>query len=905
MDIRKFLSALALVFACASVAYAGPVSVEQARAVALKSMGDMAVKAPGRDGKAGGGNVLVLAKAAKAAVKGNEPTPLYYIFNKGEDGGMVIVAGDDRMRPILGYTDRGGFSEAGLNPGLRWWLEAVGEAAEAVAASDGGGAYQDAAYTGTAAVGPLVQTHWGQGSPYNMLCPYDDAHSGRSVTGCVATSMAQLMYYWRYPERGKGTVEYTTKTHGIKVYENLAGFRFNYDKMRPEYTGYEYIESKEAVAELMYACGVAVEMNYCSRESGATIDVGALIGNFGMDSVCNQVYRENFTSAEWNAIIRHELDQKRPLLYSGGSASGRHMFICDGYDETGLFHINWGWSGSDDGYFDLTSLDPYGIPGEGFVSGQHMVYGIKPEGEPGDVLYDNQMYYMSLENTTEGDVSRGDTIRYKAYEVLCRSKHFDGYIGTALYDGDGVMVDGSYCYSIDLDRNHYYREVDMEYVFTGVVPDGAYRLVPICGTTDGEPYAMTPVKGKGLVDYLTVTVSGGTASVTQPAAPRRSLGIDGGPEIEGGAAYAGYPSNVGIRIKNNGAYFSDILTVAEAASGSTVFENDFIIDEGETKDFLMEIDFGTGAGDTEYEVYFLNADNTRNVVGRFTVAVAEPAPGEPDIAAEAVTLGEKVVRYGDKMTVSAAYANLGGFYDGYSCLRVDAGDGHYYVNPTLLRLNAGERKVVESEVDVKSVLDELGIKEMQGTVRPSLIDLDELMIVTFDIPVSFAVTADGEAPGLMLSVAGGAEVAGGKAYAGSKAVVSFSVANGGIAYGGVVKVAGAADGESVYRGILNVAEGRTAVVTMDMKMPFDPGLHSYEVSVMDIYDQWQPIGTLVIDVERASAGVTRPVAGGADGGRGAVPVYTADGVYAGTSDGLGRLPAGVYVVGGRKLAVGK
>ena len=441
------------------------------------------------------------------------------------------------------------------------------------------------------------------------------------------------------------------------------------------------------------ACGAAAGMDYCALESGAVTPVSVLIDNFGMDESCNQAYRDNFTPTEWEAVIRHELDQGRPLLYSGGSPSGRHLFICDGYDEAGLFHINWGWNGDDDGYFDLTSLDPYGEPGAGFASEQEIVYGIKPAGAPGDVAYDNRMYYRSVENMTEGAVAPGGTIRYKVYEMLCRSKLFKGYVGTALYAADGSMTDATYCYTIDIDRNQYYGEVEMTHTLAAGVPDGTYTLVPLCGESEDEYHAMTPVKGKGLVDHLVVTVSGGVATVAQPAAPVRSLCIDGGPNIEGGAAYAGYSAGVSVPVKNAGAYFNDLLTVVDVSSGKTVFEDDFIIDEGETKDFGMTLDFDRAAGSAEYEVCFTGTDGARNVVGRFAVSVAEPAAGEPDMQGEPVTIGGKVAAYGDKLDVEAAYTNLGGFYDGYSCLRVDVAGGHYYVNLSPMRLNKDERRV--------------------------------------------------------------------------------------------------------------------------------------------------------------------------------------------------------------------
>ena len=214
--MRKLLFTLTLLLTAAATAVAAPVSLERARAEAMKALSQGRLNAPAKGGAAAGPAQLKLAKQAVGTKGKAADATLYYVFNNGNDGGMVVIAGDDQVRPILAYTDKGGYDATKTNPAVRWWFEAIEAAMTSVINNGGQTSPQNrAAEEPEKAVKPLVQTQWSQSEPYNLLCPYDQEHGSRSATGCAAVAMSQVFYYWRYPEHGTGTVSYTTATHGF------------------------------------------------------------------------------------------------------------------------------------------------------------------------------------------------------------------------------------------------------------------------------------------------------------------------------------------------------------------------------------------------------------------------------------------------------------------------------------------------------------------------------------------------------------------------------------------------------------------------------------------------------------------------------------------------------------------
>lgn len=325
-----------------------------------------------------------------------------YVFNF--DGGFVVVSADDCYHPILGYSDHGNFDYDNAPDGLLFMLGEVNrEIAQCVAealpmTSDIACQWKNLETSGVmnpgknvALVGPLVQTKWDQGAPYNMYVP------NGWPTGCVATAMAQLMKYWEWPVQGTG--EHSYQWMGQTLTANFGETTYDWANMINVYSvGAITPENREAVALLMSHCGISVDMMYASDGSGAfSPDVPIAINNyFSYSDQATFINKGGYTYDEWVALLKSNLDQHIPLYYSGQGDDGGHAFICHGYDNDGLFYFNWGWGGSSDGWF-LIDGDKFEFP-----NSQGVVYDFVP-----DYVYNGMPQNVeNLSVTIDSDVSR-------------------------------------------------------------------------------------------------------------------------------------------------------------------------------------------------------------------------------------------------------------------------------------------------------------------------------------------------------------------------------------------------------------------------------------------------------------------------------------------------------------------
>lgn len=282
-----------------------------------------------------------------------------------ENGAFAVIANDDAFQPVLGYTTgRAGAEHA---PGFVWWLETMNKSLEDQMAEGKAQAKVQRASDVKTAVAPLIKTKWGQGAPYNNMCPEYTVGgtTKRYVTGCVATSMAQVMNYHGYPTKGTGITSYRYTPQGgatLTLRANFGTTSYDWANMADDYSNGGYTAAQaEAVATLMSHCGIAVHMNYNASGSGAMSHVAcrALKKYFNYSAKIGCLYREFFHVDEWMNIIYKELSDGCPIIYGGNSGTGGHSFVFDGYDEDGLVSVNWGWEGVDDGYFDIASLNGY------------------------------------------------------------------------------------------------------------------------------------------------------------------------------------------------------------------------------------------------------------------------------------------------------------------------------------------------------------------------------------------------------------------------------------------------------------------------------------------------------------------------------------------------------------------
>lgn len=512
----KKLHLTAFLWLCAMLgAYAGPVSLEQAKAIAGRC--GKRIDGVRRAQQAG---EMQLAQVRKIQSDGAyEGLPLYYVFNRPQGGGFVIVSGDDRMRPVIAESDSGAFDAETTNPGLRWWLDAVAQSVEKITGSE----EESPRYVRRAQVStvePLIKTQWGQNAPFNNKCP--ELNGTHCVTGCVATAMAQMCYFYGYPSSAKGEVSYSYTINfsdgtskKMELSGDLSTFSFDYTKMKTNYDENETGEAADEVAELMYACGLASEMLYTTSTSGSNVKYKVLTENFGFDASCAWASRTDYSTENWENILLEELTSGRPVFYSGSDAEGNgHQFLCDGYDGEGKFHINWGWSGYEDGYFDLAAIE--------YSEGQDMVYNVKPnEGGESDALsyftVDSLKLLVVNDDRTTQDLSLPYSIGLGSYvyvgveKLACYWIGADVYAGVALYKGSESV--NNQLHSLSMQPN-YSSSFYFGYTFPSTLDEGVYTLRPVVGLskTDYEPVkgAMSSSGSK----YLIVAVQDGKVIFT-------------------------------------------------------------------------------------------------------------------------------------------------------------------------------------------------------------------------------------------------------------------------------------------------------------------------------------------------------------------------------------------------------
>lgn len=335
----------------------------------------------------------------------------FYILN-ADGGGYVVVSGDDRTREILGYSEQGNLDLEKAPANLRWWLDEYARQIEAIKSLPQRTTRTTSSLPNSwPAISPLLSAKWGQDGPFNYMCPdangkdfdeegYDS--NNRCVTGCVATALAQVMYYWKWPNDCPALDGYP-----VGYYKNgefvetmrvkgLPSTTFKWTKMKDEYTNNETGEAADAVAELMRYCCQVVKMDYGTDESGSYIR-DEYLPRIGYSKNTRTAGRNSFTAIQWESLIYEELAAGRPVTYNGSSKYIGHEFVVDGYDGNGLFHMNFGWGGDYNDYYALTlyetdQLDesPYLEKGEhiGFVFNQGAIIDLKPC-DPDEVVLPN------------------------------------------------------------------------------------------------------------------------------------------------------------------------------------------------------------------------------------------------------------------------------------------------------------------------------------------------------------------------------------------------------------------------------------------------------------------------------------------------------------------------------------
>ena len=388
--MKKIVMTLAAVLCCAMTMMAEPVSPNAARQAAAKFL------------QAKGSQLKSEAMRAKSRIMGSnteseeqvEASP-YYVFNAAAEQGFVVVSGDDCVGEnlVLGYAAQGSFDANTMPDNMQWWLDEM-ESQIAELSRKGTKAKAVELHEN---IDYMVTALWNQGSaaynpenPYNALCPEMDG--ALCVTGCMATALAQVLYYHRWPQEPiAGSIPGYTSESGL-VLEELPATTFDWQNMVDDYKQETTEEQQYAVAELMRYCGQSLQMEYTPQISeGIFYNVDMLVRLFGYDQELREVCADFYTVSGWDLLLYNELKEGRPLVYGGYSTGGGHAFVIDGYqvqDERGYFHVNWGWGGTDNGYFRISLLDSsaHGVgsssTSDGYNRHQEALIGLQPAKGP-------------------------------------------------------------------------------------------------------------------------------------------------------------------------------------------------------------------------------------------------------------------------------------------------------------------------------------------------------------------------------------------------------------------------------------------------------------------------------------------------------------------------------------------
>ena len=694
--MKKILTLILSLFALQT--FAGPVSPQKALKNAQQLMTD--------NHRAQLVNDLKLAYRCKR--HDNADLSYFYIYNVGNDQGFVIMSGEDNTEDVLGYCEQGKFDINHIPDNLKWWMQYYEEAIKWTTEHQ---TSQKTVYNApTDVIEPMVKTKWNQDWPYNDRCP--ESNGIKCPTGCVATALAQVLYYHKYPNtQTKELPGYQCRTLN-KWIPGLPAISFNWDDMKRTYNYYSSQESIDAVALLMQYCGQLVEMGYSPEGSGAQTDIIAqrLPQYFNFPSTIHSMSREGYSIAEWDSLLIYELNHNRPVLYTGyTSAFEGHAFICDGYNGNGLFHINWGWGGVADGYYRISVLDAKGngIGGSStslrFSIMQSALFGIKTEGE-------DEFVYPTETLTANGRPSLRDGRTYKRnpasknftnigiyYEVLSQNDTWGTQHthGLNLYDDEGNQVKniarkGDYFWP------QYPNEVEFNVNFGSGLEDGHYTLRPVY--SDGSKWV--PMAGSDR-NYIDVQITGDEMTLTP--IPQADFVV---------SDFRKDGHSIVVTLTNPYQEYNGPLYLCKLNKQGlfelVAFEY-VAITPGETRDFYIYLPDGVSL-DLNKDVYFLTVDNYE-----FQYFYSNVVNTDAEIEKEIKVLnltedGSTIV--GDKAMVDLTLKNVG------------TGEYHHFINVSLFD---EEDKNVSDEF--KEVIDIQPGETIRLAVHLPIKDYDRMTLV--------------------------------------------------------------------------------------------------------------------------------------------------------------------------------
>ncbi len=663
--------------------------------------------------------------------------PAYYVFNQEGAPGYMLVAGDDICIPVLGYSDKDSFDPASIPPQMKWLMDkyaaqiAMGRAGESRAIS-----VDDLGLTGKAAISPKLKTTWNQGAPYNNDCPSDAG--GKTVTGCVATALAQVMNYFQYSACADTIATYTCGSDTTDY--SFKGVSFDWANMIDDYSGSYTTAQAAAVAKLMLACGAATNMKYSSNESSANLYVipTAMPNIMGYDQYTFTADRAYYTLAGWHQLVYEQLEKVGPVTFGGVTpANAGHCFICDGYDGKGYFHFNWGWGGLSDGYFMLDALDPIseGIGGAdgNFAYLALIVGGIQPSSGS---FHHFEIICSSLTMPT-GTYSKSATLNVTTDGFYSFSNAMPAMqIGLKFTKDNDNSVIFSPGYENTAFAFGYMSGINDQYMLMApripsTLTDGTYTMTIAAKIVETGEYVDVAM-GLNQARSWEVTVSGTSVKIGKATVKNPTLS-----SLTASESFQ-WASNDDVNLKftvdnsKSSAEFYDSWEAILCRDGVTyAISAPFIVDvpAGSTRDFDLYTSFSAWEKEQddpygEYELYLMNKETSKKISSTVytTITVDAPEPSVivgyddinlPDFVAD--ESNRNIATADTPFTTTVEFTNSGeaaGEVQYYFNLcqidgdRVNTSVKYAYSDISTVYLEAGETKSWQQTIDLCNIVED-------------------------------------------------------------------------------------------------------------------------------------------------------------------------------------------------------
>ena len=570
MKTMSFLQKKSILFICFSLliscVYAGPVGKQKAQMVAQNFLS--------RELKIDPSKTPTDYEAIMDET--NKSQCVMHVF-KGNNS-YIVISADDRVYPVLAYSNEGTFPGKGIVPAFDWWMDnlakeiATESRLKSSVRNDISKAWDSfssnqkttSSFKSTNAVAPLLSTTWNQNAGYNHYCPVSSTGpGGKCYAGCVSTAMSQVMRFYNYPQQGRGYYEYIHPAFGLQS-ADFGNTTYDWSNMPNDISTTYIIDTitRNAVAKLMYHCGVSIDMDYLPSGSGAqTFNVPyALYTYFKYRRYVDFVQKANFTDDVWRNMLIENLDMGYPIVYNGRPTTGDgHAWVCDGYDLPTHFHFNFGWGGNHNDYFYLNSINS--------GNGIYTFY----QGAVINIVPDLPTYPLCIANKT-----------YTAQNyIFTDGSYTDNYLNNTncqwLIQPDTLGTD-----TLRLSFTEFRTELNKDFL---TVYDGTTTSAPVLGTYSGNhtsnlPATLTSTSGAFLLVFATDgtnTDLGWTVKYTTKA--KVIVGIQENDVVKQLSVYPN-PANGKLNISGNFNVSGTVKYNVTNIIGATVFSSELNISEG-------------------------------------------------------------------------------------------------------------------------------------------------------------------------------------------------------------------------------------------------------------------------------------------------------------------------------------